>query len=990
MIRSLRAGVTLAAALSLTAPNFAQAIGLPHLPKISLPGSGPGPQMEKLAPGEWPQAHSDVRADPDVRFGALPNGMRYAIKRQAIPPGQAALRLRFDAGSLMETDAQQGLAHFLEHMAFNGSTNVPKGEMVKILERHGLAFGADTNAQTEFDQTVYKLDLPKTDDDTVDTSLKLMREAASNLTIAQEAVNSERGVVLSEERASDSPSYQVFKDRLNFLLPAQRMPTRLPIGKVDILQNAPAGLIADFYHHYYRPERAVLVAVGDFDPAAMEAKIKAQFGDWKAVGPAGPEPDLGKVADRRTEAKVIVQPGSPLSLQVAWVRPPDLRPDRLAKRRADLIEQLGFSVLNRRLSALARSPQPPFLGAVAFKADQGHSAEVTMLNLVSSPEGWRSALAAVDQEERRAVRYGVRQDELDREIAEERASAQAALSGAATRRPSQIADEIVGSLSDQEVVTSPADDLAFLEATVKGLKADTVSDALKAAFAGQGPLVFMASPKAVSGGESAILAEYASAQKMAVAEPTAPHEAIWPYASFGEPGKVAETKEVTDLDTVFVRFENGVRLTVKPTKFRDDEVLVRVNVGDGLQDLPKDRQSLAWFGNALIEGGLKQIDSEDTERVLASKVYAARFGVGEDAFVLSGSTRTDDLATQMQVLTAYVADPGWRSEAFKRQQTAGKTVHDQMEGTDNGVMGRELSGLLHAGDRRFTFPSRDDIAKAQLADLQAQIAPHLANDPIEVVIVGDVTVDKAVEAVARTFGSLPARRAPEPVPAAQKAVGFPAATAKPVLLTHKGRADQSIGYVAWPTNDLWANPQQALENDILGEIMDLRLIDELRAAQGVTYSPSVSYTHSLTWTGWGYLAASVEVPPAKLDGFFRDVGKIADDLRTTDVTPDELERAKKPRIDKIEKSQVTNQYWLSELSGAQADPRRLEFIRHIIPGTEKITAADVKRAAQLVLRGDKAYQLEVEPEGKDKVAQTKAVQATPYKAVQPSMPVAPQ
>jgi zinc protease len=969
MIRHLRASVALAALLSLTAPSFAQAIGLPHLPHLpKLGGDSAGPSLQKLPPGEWPQARSDVRADPDIRFGSLPNGMRYAIKRQAIPPGQAALRLRFDAGSLMETDAQQGLAHFLEHMAFAGSKAVPKDEMVKILERHGLAFGADTNASTNFDETVYKLDLPRTDDDTVDTSLKLLREAASELTIAPEAVERERGVVLSEERASDSPAYQVFKQRLGFQLPGQLMPNRLPIGKVDVLQKAPASLIADFYHHYYRPERAVLVAVGDFDPAAMEAKIRGRFGDWRAVGPAGPEPVLGKVEDRKTQAKLMVQPGTSLNLQVAWVRPPELRPDRLAKRRADFIEDLGFAVLNRRMSALARSPHPPFIAAASFKANQGHSAEVTMLNLAAQPDGWREALAAVDQEERRAVQYGVRQDELDREIAEARATAQTALSGVATRRPAQIADEIVGSLGDQEVVTNPADDLAFLESTVKGLKADTVSAALKSAFSGEGPLLFMSSPKAVQGGEQALLAEYASTLKVAVAAPAAPHAATWPYATFGVIGKVADTREVADLNTAFVRFENGVRLTVKPTKFRDDEVLIQVNVGNGLQDLPRDRQSLAWFGNAFIEGGLKQIDNEDTERVLASKVYEARFGVAEDAFVLSGSTRTADLPTQMQVLTAYVADPGWRAEAFNRQQTAGKTVHDQMEGTDGGVLRRELSGLLHAGDRRFTFPSRDDISKAQLGDLQAQIAPHLANDAIEVVIVGDITVDKAIDAVAHTFGSLPARRAPEPAPAAQRTIGFPAGAAKPLLFTHKGREDQAIGYMAWPTNDLWANPQQALENDVLGEVMGLRLIDELRLNQGVTYSPSVSYSHSLTWTGWGYLAASVEVPPAKLDGFFHDMDKIAADLRTRDVTADELDRAKKPRVDKLERARVTNQYWLSELSGAQADPRRLDFIRHIVPGTEKVTAVDVKHAAQLVLKDDKAFRLEIEPQNQAKTA----------------------
>jgi zinc protease len=146
--------------------------------------------------------------------------------------------------------------------------------------------------------------------------------------------------------------------------------------------------------------------------------------------------------------------------------------------------------------------------------------------------------------------------------------------------------------------------------------------------------------------------------------------------------------------------------------------------------------------------------------------------------------------------------------------------------------------------------------------------------------------------------------------------------------------------------------------------MELRLIDELRETQGVTYSPSVQYAHSQTWTGWGYLAATVEVPPGKLDGFFRDTAKIANDLKTRDVTADELDRAKKPRIDKIEKSRVTNQYWLGELSGAQTDPRRLDFTRRIVAGTQRVTVADVRHAAQLVLRDDKAYRLEVEPQGR--------------------------
>src|SRR3984957_14832130 len=246
----------------------------------------------KLPVGEWPQAHSDLKADPSIRFGALPNGMRYAIMRNATPPGQVSVRLHFDVGSLMERDDQQGLAHFLEHMAFNGSTNVPtRGEMVKDLERLGLAFGADTNAQTGFDATVYKFDLPKADDQTVDTSLMLLREMASNMLLDQGAMDQERGVILSEERLRDTPSYRVTKSRTAFMMDGQRPPQRFPIGLVPVIQSAKADLIADIYHHYYRPERAALVIVGDIDPAAIEAKIKARFGAWQGAGPAGADPD---------------------------------------------------------------------------------------------------------------------------------------------------------------------------------------------------------------------------------------------------------------------------------------------------------------------------------------------------------------------------------------------------------------------------------------------------------------------------------------------------------------------------------------------------------------------------------------------------------------------------------------------------------------------------------------------------------------------------
>jgi zinc protease len=276
------------------------------------------------------------------------------------------------------------------------------------------------------------------------------------------------------------------------------------------------------------------------------------------------------------------------------------------------------------------------------------------------------------------------------------------------------------------------------------------------------------------------------------------------------------------------------------------------------------------------------------------------------------------------------------------------------------VLGRDLAGLLHAGDRRWTFPSRQEIARSSLADLQAQVAPSLADGEIEVVMVGDITVDKAIEAVADTFGALPPRPQAATPSADAQSTGFPA-PGGPLVETHKGRADQSIALVAWKTQDFFANPQLARTIAVLGEAFEIRLIEELRENAGATYSPNVSYNQNTTFPGWGYISAQVEAPPAQLDDIFAKAGEIAAELRDKPISPDLLERARKPRLEQLEKAQATNEYWVSELSYAQGDPRRLDAIRSLLAQTERVTAADVQAAARQFLTDDKAWKLVIRP-----------------------------
>jgi zinc protease len=920
----------------------------------------PAPAQPASAP-TWPQAHSDLTPDPAVRFGRLANGMRYAVMRNATPGGQTSLRLRIGSGSLEEDDAQQGLAHVLEHMAFKGSTHVAAGDMVKILQREGLAFGADTNAETEWTQTVYQFDLPRSDGATLDTGLMLMRETAGELTLDAAALSPERGVVLSEQRLRDTPNYRADKAQIDLLAHGQRITARFPIGQVDVIEHAPVGLIRDFYRANYRPDRATLIAVGDFDPAATEAKIKARFSDWAPVGPATAEPGLGAVEGRGLTTKVVVLPGSSTRTLIGWVQPYDASPDTAARRRRDTIDALGLAVLNRRLQALVNGPRPPFQEARASYENLLHSDKIAAVEAVSAPEAWRPALEAADREVRRLVAHGVGQGELEREIAETRASLINAVAGAATRATPTLANGLVDAVDENQVFTDPAEDLALFEANVKGLTAAEVGSAMRRVFAGAGPVVELVTPQAIEGGDAMLAVAYDKARAEPVDASTTQAAAVWPYASFGPPGAVVTRAAIADLGATAVRFANGVGLIVKPTQFSHDQVLVKVSVGTGREGLPKDRPVAEWASAGFVGGGFKAIDIEDSQRALAGRIYGAKFTLGDRAFELAGATDPKDLATQLQVLAAYVAEPGFRPEAFERTRAAYLTALAQLQATPEGVLGRDLDSLLHAGDARWAFPSRGELDAAKPGDLAGVLARPLADGPLEVTIVGDVTVQAAIDQVAATFGALPARGArPSLVPAARQ-VAFPAPAAAPVERTHGGRPDQAIAVVAWPLTGFFADMERSRAAMLAGEVLGNRILDQVRIARGDAYSPETAAELSETFPNYGVAFSVAQTPPDKVAAFYASVAAITADMRTRGVTADELARARNPRVAGIEKAQLTNQYWLTRLAGALADPRRLDLIRTTLPDYARITAADIQAAARAYLTDDRAWKLVIEP-----------------------------
>jgi zinc protease len=901
-----------------------------------------------------------LKADPNVRFGTLPNGMRYQILKNATPPHNASLRLRIDVGSMYEREDQRGLAHFIEHMVLNGTKNVPEGEFVRRLERAGLKFGPDTNATTDFQQTVYMLDLPETDAATVDTAMFLLREVAGEATFAPTAIESERGIVLSEERTRATPQLRNAVDELGYLLKGDILPTRLPIGSTDVIKTAPQARFREFYDAYYRPERATLIAVGDFDVDAMEAKIRSQFGTWKGRGKAGAKLPAARIAARRTETRVFAEPGVSTRVGLSWVSPPDLRADTRAVRSERLVEQLGLQVLNRRFSRMAAGANAPFIVGAAVRQDQSERAEITQLIGIAQPGKWQAALGALDAEQRRALQFGFSQAELDREIGEYRAALTAQAKGAATRPSPALAQEMVAAVNDDQVFLAPAAELALFEDVVRGLSAAQVTQAARSLFTGGGPLVYLTSPTAIEGGQPALLAAYNQAHGAAVTAGAVQQAKAWPYESFGTPGTVAERREIASIGATAIRFANGVRLTVKPTAFRDDEILVSVRIGNGQLDIPADRPSPNWAlsGGAFTLGGLGKIDFEDMQQALPGKVYGLNFGIGDDAFLLQGKTRPQDLATQLQVLAAFTADPAFQPTGWDRLRALGSTIQDQLASTPGGVFNRDSGALLHSGDRRWATPSREEMAASSVAEGKALLAGPLRSGPMEILVVGDITVDEAVNQVAATFGALPART-DAAAPAAAMRVAFPAPGL--VRATHNGRADQGLAYIAWPTVDFYADQQQTRTLNLLGQVLQLRLIDEIREKQGTTYSPNAGHSASETFPGYGYLAAQIEAPPEKLDGFLADAARIAADLAARPIEADELQRARKPLVENLVRQRASNEWWLSELAAIQTRPAALASIENGMKQYEAVTPADLQKAARQYLSAAKAWKMEVVP-----------------------------
>ena len=909
----------------------------------------------------WPQTGSDLRPDPSIKFGVLPNGMRYAIKRNANPEGTLSLRMRIDAGSLHERDDERGVAHFLEHMAFNGSQNYPEGEMFRVLQRMGMQIGSAANAATDYDNTTFSLSLPSVRTEILNSGFKVLREIVGRLTLSQAAIERERGVILSEERARDTPGIRAALAQLDLLFAGQKYTRRSPIGDTAFIRSASTDQLKSFYQRFYRPERALLVIAGDLDPVVIEAKVVAVFSDWSQPGAQPPAENFGRPKPRGLDAAQVVQPGLEETLSVSWVQPEDQRLDTTARRKETHHRIVAYTVVNRRLSKLSRQADPPFIDAQIDRDVVRGGGVVTALTVRTKSGEWARGIAAAEQELRRALVHGLQQSEIEREALEQRSPYLLVAANANTRTNMDVADLILGSINSNRVPTDPKTDLDLYTQSIAGLKASFVTQALKASVSGVGPLIFIAASEPIAGGLPAVRNAYALSAKVAVVPPGKDEIKEFTYRDFGTKGVVAERKNLSDIGATLVRFSNGVMLNVKSTAYEKDRVGVIVRMPGGYLALPQNKRGLSWalpFG--FVEGGLGRLEMQELEQTEPGHFAGINLGVDEDKFQLSGDTVERDVLLQLQVLAAFSTDPAYRPDGLRRIQSAADGQQREQTSKATGVLSRELQGVLHDGDPRWAVPSVAELKALTMDDVKAAISPALARAPLEVTIVGHVKVEDAIEAVAKTFGALPPRDPKFKLSDTALAVRFPQ-TGRALEFRHNGRADQAAVAAVWPGPDLFSDSKRERVISVLNEVLQLRLIDEVREAQGGTYTPFGHYWSSRSIKGYGYIVAGVEPKPDAADLFFTTLGKITDELRDGTLSADLLDRARKPLLYQHYAAESTNAYWLEALSDAQSDPRNLDRVRSALNDISSITADDVIEVANAFLDDKRRVDIRVLP-----------------------------
>ncbi|WP_164117713.1 M16 family metallopeptidase [Sphingorhabdus sp. Alg239-R122] len=947
---------------------FALSLTLSASPALAQPAQPAATESEQAGETPWLYENSNIPVDTEWKFGVLENGLRYAVRNNGVPPGQVAIRIRIDAGSLMEEDSEQGFAHLLEHMTFRGSKYVPDGDVIKIWQRFGATFGSDSNAETTPTQTVYKLDLPNASAAGLDESIKILSGMIREPGLTDVSLKSEVPIVLAELRERAGAQARVSDATRQELFKGQRLATRSPIGTVETLMAANSGSVRAFHKRWYRPENTVIVVSGDGEPAMFAELLNKYFADWYVNGAAQPHPGFGDPKpgpgdDNAISTAFLVEPTFPHIVNYAVLRPWRQVNDTISYNQGLFIDLLATSMIQRRLEARARGGGS-FLQANVYQDDVSRSADATFVNIIPIGDDWQAALDDVRSVIEDARMNPPTEEEIAREVAEFDNALLVNVETADTEAGANKADEIVNAVDIRETVASAQTALNIFRDARPLFTPERLLQSTQKLFQGDVTRGILIAPKPIESGTEMLEAALAKRVEASTdARLSAESIGFDDLPDLGKAGQVVQTEDLNMLGMEVVTLSNGVRALLYSNDAEVAKVYVKVRFGNGYKAFSQSEGTQIWAGEtALVDSGVGDLDREKLDRLTTGRAINFNFEIDDDAFEFNATTKPADLKDQLHLFAAKLAAPRWDAAPITRAKAGGKLSYDSYDMAPQTVMERDFSWLVRGNDNRWKTPNPMELDALTPEGFRSVWEPILSSGPIEVMLFGDFRREDAIAALEQTFGSLGPRNI-SPIADGAEEVDFPSDSG-PAILRHRGDANQAAAVIAWPTGGGLQGARESRQLEILASLFNNRLFEKFREQAGASYAPQVTNFWPIKFPKGGYVAAISQLEPKNIPLFFEIAEEIAADLTTTPVSADELARITEPLKQIIERSSTGNSFWMWQLEGASYDRRIVQALRTLYGDYTVTTPVQMQALAQKYLSGNK-WKMMILPEGQE-------------------------
>jgi zinc protease len=915
---------------------------------------------------KWAHEQSDIKPDEKTLYGTLENGMRYVIQKNALPPKRVSLRLHVDAGSLSEKESQRGVAHFLEHMVFNGTKTFPDAtKLVPQMQRLGIAFGAHANAYTSFDETVYMLDLPDVKASTVDLAFNVMGDFADGALLTDAEIDEERGVISSEKTSRDSINMRMMEKQFQHLMPNSLVPKRFPIGTDEVIAKAPRAEFVDFYTRYYTPEKMTFIVVGDIDVAEMEQRITNTFSGIKNPVQPGKPGSVGDVSGAKGFQTAVFSDKELSSTDVSLiqVRAKEKVIDSKKNRAVKLPLTIAHSIINRRFSRLAKQENATITSGSISSQVLFREAEIGSIDVTAKDGNWQLVVSVLEQELRRAVEHGFTQAEIDEITAGMINGYQQNVERAATKKTKTIASSLAKHVHGDYVYSTPAVDLAIFKKNLETVTPDACHKALVDFWNTEDLTLVLSIPEQPNNTEKSLAALYQRSKLVSVKPAMQKKIAAFGYTDFGKPGTVVSNSHIADLDIYQLEFSNGVKVNYKQTDFDKNQILITSNFGTGKLGMPQDKPGLDRLAGAVANGGgLGKHSADDLRTLLAGKNVGVGIGIGDESFTLGGTTTPDDLELQLQLFCASLTDPGFRPEAERQFKAQLPMLFSRLKHSAQGAQSK-MSGWLHGGDGRFIIPTLEQAQALGTPDVVRWIKPQMSESALEIGIVGDIDTKALIPLLAKTVGALPARKPAVKVADTLRTITIPE-TPTTKKFGFESKVPTAIAIVGWKAEDNTNNDVKlARRAGILAEVLSDRMRIKLREELGDAYSPGAASQLSNTYINVGFVLAYSPVKPADLDNVIKVILELGDKLAREGASEDELKRALTPRIGMLSKSLLQNSYWLGNVvAQAQTKPYILDWARGRSSDYKNISLEDINALAKKYLTIDRSMSIKIAPD----------------------------